>query len=473
MDDLLEVSPSLFFKYAKSPHWIWYDIHGDQSKKEELPELTKKLIEGGVLHEEEYVDNLQKITIDESLSEEEAEQQTLQYMEDGAELIYQGVISYIDGDVKYKGRPDFLKKCEGLSNFGNYFYMPIEIKNSTNCEKPAYKKQLMLYAIILKDIQNFIPPIGKFINKYSEEIACELSEKIKQSTNNTIGEILSILRGKEPPLKISKAALESPWKKVLLNEAIEKSDLSLIYNIRSDVLKGLKQQGISTLDNMAECDIESFPKIKGAGPKTLERIHKQAKSLVNNEIIRISKPDIPEAEIKIYFDIESDPLLGVEYLFGFLIVKPHSVPEFKYFLAETPENEKDMWAEFLAWLNTMSLDNVRIYHYHSYEKTQLNKLSKKYGGSHQLIQFISKLVDLLKTTRDSFIFPVYFYSIKDIAKYLGFSWQHEKAGGAQSVFWYEKWLETKDRTILQDIIDYNEDDVRATEFMHQWLNKHK
>ncbi len=31
MDGLLEISPSLFFKYAKSPHWIWYDLHGEQS----------------------------------------------------------------------------------------------------------------------------------------------------------------------------------------------------------------------------------------------------------------------------------------------------------------------------------------------------------------------------------------------------------------------------------------------------------
>jgi uncharacterized protein len=59
--------------------------------------------------------------------------------------------------------------------------------------------------------------------------------------------------------------------------------------------------------------------------------------------------------------------------------------------------------------------------------------------------------------------------IKDIAKHLDFKWQHQKAGGAQSIFWYEKWLETNDRSVLQDIINYNEDDVKATEFLHTWL----
>ncbi len=75
-----------------------------------------------------------KITVDETISEQDAEKQTLEYMRVGAELIYQGVISYVEGNIKFKGRPDFLKKCEGSSNFGDYYYMPIEIKNSKNCD---------------------------------------------------------------------------------------------------------------------------------------------------------------------------------------------------------------------------------------------------------------------------------------------------------------------------------------------------
>ncbi|AMQ26619.1 TPA: hypothetical protein JBF46_00695 [Legionella pneumophila] len=157
MGGLQEISPSLFFKYAKSPHWIWYDLHGDQSLKAELPELTQKLIEGGMLHEEECVKDLEKITVDEKLSEQGAEEQTLEYMKTGAELIYQGVISYVEGNIKFKGRPDFLKKCEGISNFGDYYYMPIEIKNSIKCDKSEYKKQLMFYALILEKVQGIRP----------------------------------------------------------------------------------------------------------------------------------------------------------------------------------------------------------------------------------------------------------------------------------------------------------------------------
>lgn len=474
MDQLLEISPSMFFQYAKSPHWIWYDVHGDQSKKIALPELTLRLIEGGVLHEEDCVKDMQKVTVDKILSEDEAEKLTLEYMKSGEELIYQGVISCSDGDVKFKGRPDFLKKYSGISNFGNYYYIPVEIKNSMNFDnKPEYKKQLMLYAIILEKIQGYRPSIGGFINKNKQEIPCELTEKILQSTNEAISNILSILRGEEPPLKITKDALGTPWAEVLLDYAEQKSDISLLYNIRADTLQSLNQEGIKTLSNMAKCNIDSLPKIRGASDSTLKRLHLQAKALVNDEIIPLAKPDIPDCHTKIYFDVEYDPLLGVDYLFGLLLSKPDSKPIFKYFLAENPEEESEMWNKFIDWLKNQNFDDVKIYHYSDAEKTRLKILSDKYGSCRELELFVNNLIDLRKITAISFAFPVYFYSIKDIAKYLDFKWQHEKAGGAQSIFWYETWLETDDRNILQDIINYNEDDVNATEFLHKWLTNYK
>lgn len=466
---MVEISPSLFFKHAKSPHWIWYDLFGDPSLQTEMPELTKRLLEDGVLHEEEYVHNLKKVTVDPKISEKEAEQQTLEYMRTGEEMIYQGVISYVDGDVKYKGRPDLLKKCTGISDFGDYYYIPVEIKNSTKCDKAEYKKQLMLYAVILEKVQGTRPAYGEFINKKHEAVTCTLDDKLYEKTLGAIKDILHILRGAEPPLKISSESKQTPWFDALIAEAKEKDDIALLYNVRVDSLMDLRKSGIKTVQDMAACELADLPKINGASGDTLTRAQQQARSLINNEIIKLKDPAVPGAITKIYFDIEGDPLLGVEYLFGLLIAKPNTQPVFKYFLAETPEQEADMWQAFMSWIQSESFDDAKIYHFHSYEKTAITKLSKRYGTCEQLEQFTTNLVDLFKCTVESRIFPVYFYSIKDIAKYLNFKWQHEKAGGAQSIFWYEEWLESNDRSVLQDIIDYNEDDVRATEFLHNWL----
>ena len=71
-------------------------------------------------------------------------------------------------------------------------------------------------------------------------------------------------------------------------------------------------------------------------------------------------------------------------------------------------------------------------------------------------------------------YSLHLYSIKDIAKseFLGFKWRYEKADGSQSIFWYEEWLETGNSEILDDIINYNEDDVRLTEHLYLWLKNH-
>ncbi|MBI4120234.1 MAG: ribonuclease H-like domain-containing protein, partial [Parcubacteria group bacterium] len=81
---------------------------------------------------------------------------------------------------------------------------------------------------------------------------------------------------------------------------------------------------------------------------------------------------------------------------------------------------------------------------------------------------------------ESVVLPLYFYSLKDVARYLGFEWQSEDAGGAESVVWYNDWLASRgpdgqagDQKIMDKIIHYNEDDVQATLFVKEWLEKQK
>jgi uncharacterized protein len=254
-----------------------------------------------------------------------------------------------------------------------------------------------------------------------------------------------------------------------MDEAKFRQDIALLYNVKSAILESLREQGIKTLKDMALVELNNLPEIKGAGAKTLLRAQLQAKALIENKIVPLSHVSVPNSEVKIYFDIEGDPFLKVEYLFGFWVVDGKNLPYFKYFLAEQPADEEKMWNNFLSWLEDSSFSNYKVYHYHNYERTHVNKLIERYGSAPKLDGFMTNFVDLAEIVKETVIFPIYFYSIKDIAKYLKFKWQHQKAGGAQSIFWYEKWLETNDKEVLQDIINYNEDDVKATEFLHTWL----
>jgi predicted RecB family nuclease len=58
--------------------------------------------------------------------------------------------------------------------------------------------------------------------------------------------------------------------------------------------------------------------------------------------------------------------------------------------------------------------------------------------------------------------PTIDHSIKTLAKHLGFRWRDTHPSGAASIEWFDRWVRTRDRAIKQRILEYNEDDCRAT-----------
>ena len=79
------------------------------------------------------------------------------------------------------------------------------------------------------------------------------------------------------------------------------------------------------------------------------------------------------------------------------------------------------------------------------------------------------MVDLNEVVKDCIVFPLYFYGIKDIGKYIGFERDGKITGGGESVAFYEEWLSKGNRKRLNDILIYNEEDVVATRYLKDWL----
>lgn len=65
--------------------------------------------------------------------------------------------------------------------------------------------------------------------------------------------------------------------------------------------------------------------------------------------------------------------------------------------------------------------------------------------------------------------PTFSYGLKQIAKLVGFKWRDEDPSGANSIVWYNQYLETKDEPILKRILEYNEDDCKATRAVKQYF----
>jgi uncharacterized protein len=380
----------------------------------------------------------------------------------------------------YVGKPDLLERRDGTagSHFGAYHYVPIEIKSAEKVSD-AHKYQLYCYGELLEAVQGHRPVEGYVLNRSGLRIGFALREFDDQFAQAVL-DIKQTLGGHPPPPHVASSCKQSPWFKQCLAFAEEQDDIALLYNVKKKIVQILRGLGVNTVHKAAEIDpdyIMKSARLAGDGSdkllkrSLLDRIILQARALIEQRHFVRKKIDLPEAPTEIFFDIEGDPLQQAEYLFGFL-VRRGKEESYEFQLAEKPAQEAEMWAEFLSWVNALEGDYV-VYHYGTYELSRLILLEQRHGVSAAQVKalntFRDRLVDLNEIVKDSVVLPLYFYSIKDIGKYVGFVREGEISGGGESVAFYEDWLNHGDRAKLDAIIQYNREDVIGTRYLKDWL----
>ena len=461
-----------FYKFFQCPHWIWYDIYGDQTKRGTIPPLIEMINRSGLKHPEKVLGSRKFEQIKPELLQDldEAFLATIDLMRQGKN-IYHGVLM----DENWVGMPDLLEARpveKGMkSNLGDHYYVVYDIRNSQEM-RDEYKFQLVFYSLILERIQGVLPHDAYIINADGEERSFMVDDFLDYF-HLTRERIERVLAGEKPPPFLKSGCKHSPWYSLCVEETRGCEDISLIYRLSQNDQRRFYEMGIRTVKDLAEADLDNLRLRMEDWPfDKILRFYNQAQVLMSGEPRILKRGEFPEVKTEIYFDIESDPTENIDYLLGFLIKTGKGKPEYKYFLAQDKKDEERTWREFLDFLE--SLDDFVIYHYSYYEREVFRRLANKYGISMALEdKFKNNTIDLHWKFLEVAVLPIYFYSLKDVAKYLGFKWQAEDAGGAESVVWYNDWLKTKDQKIMDKIIAYNEDDVRATLFLKDWLEKQK
>lgn len=455
-----------FYRYLKCPNWVYWDLFGDPKEKGDVPEMIKRLRDEGVLHEKDVVAKLGPF--EELPSEGPPEKlfaATLEAMRRGVPLIYQGTL--MDND--WVGRPDLLRRVEGPSDLGAWSYEAVDIKSSREISEPQ-SYQLVFYALLLKRAQGTKPETLRIINVDGEERVMPIDEA-EPGFFELLDRILAIRAGEKPEALFTSGCKESPWYESCKREAEARDDISLIYKIYKSEARRLKEAGYLTLASLAEAEPSALRgAVTGISDQRLERLRLQAVSLRERRIIRLDEPRLPESRVELFFDIESDPMQGVEYLHGILL-REGGEERYEAFIAETPEpkDEGRAWTAFCDFIEKHA--GAPIYHYGWYELDAVRRLSNRYGISRKAAQALDhgNMIDLVKVVQRCAVFPLYFLSLKDVAKHLGFSWRASDASGANSVLWFQDWQAKGDLSLRSKIIDYNEDDVRATAFLKDWL----
>lgn len=481
------ITASNLYDYTQCPRRVALDLFGDESRRDPINPFIRLLWERGSLFELKTINGTSQPFLDLSDLEDAAkEAATLEAMKRGEPLIYNGRISA----GRLVGIPDLLRRNgEG--------YVPGDIKAGNAEETPSddeddgkpkkhYAVQLAIYVDILEQLGLSAGRCGFIWDVRGREVMYDLNSARGPKTPNTMwaeyeivrDETAAILDGLSEPLGAHASSCKlCHWYTNCTEELKSSDDLTLIPQLGRS-LRDTMIGKVASVALFAGSDVETFitgknkTVFKGILEERLRKFHRRAFLLTTQDAKPILTGPIrfPAPNMELFFDIEVDPMRDLCYLHGIVerTAGDNSTEKFVYFFAdaETADAERAAFAAALDYFR--SKPHASIYYYSKYERTIYRKLQQKYSDVCSADE-IERLFDPTKTIDLYFDvvtkvteWPTHDQSLKTLAKFLGFKWRDTHPSGAASIEWFDRWCNERSPEVRQRILDYNEDDCRAT-----------
>ncbi|WP_059015780.1 TM0106 family RecB-like putative nuclease [Mycobacterium sp. M26] len=274
---------------------------------------------------------------------------------------------------------------------------------------------------------------------------------------------------------------------------------SLIYiaGIRQKDISALRGVGIVTLTGLAE----THGPVEGLQPERVVRLRGQA-------ALQVAARDLPDAPPPyamiepgddddwghgletlpqpdagdVFLDFEGHPFwradAGLFFLFGLLEKDSEGNWEYRQWWAHDLGQEAEAVRNLIDYLSKRrdSFPGMHIYHYNHTERSSLQKMAESHGvGELTLAELIDTgaFVDLLSVARNSIQAGTESYGLKHLERLTDFERQHDIDKGAGAVVRYGHYMSSPNQADLDAIALYNQDDVRATMALRDWLIEHR
>lgn len=480
------ITAAQLYDHVSCPRRVDLDLHGDPGGRAELSAFVRMLWERGSAHEAGVAAGLPNGTVRlAGLPGHERAILTAEAMAAGANLIHGGRIEADD----LLGDPDLLVR----SGTG---YLPADIKSGRAEEgggdedgdgrpKAHYAVQVALYSDVLQRLGRSAGRTAEIWDVTGRRVTYDLDAARGPRTPTSWWDLYVATRDAVRAIAAdpnsTRGALSAAcglchWRAVCTAQLENADDLTLIPGLGRAAREGMAGT-LSTVAELAACDPEGFingarTAFSGVGPDRLRTFHARARLLSTPGATAYLKTpvELPVTDEEIFFDIEADPMRDVVYLHGF-VHRTNRDPASERFFAftadePTPDAERAAFAASMAHL--AAHPDATVYYYSKYERTAYRKLRRRYPDvcreeDVEALFTSPRSIDLYcDVVTKATEWPTRSHSIKVLAKHLGFAWRDTDPSGAASIEWYNRFVETGDRAVLQRIVDYNEDDCLAT-----------
>ena len=392
----------------------------------------------------------------------------------GPEVVFQG--AFLLGN--WGGWSDFLERVDRPSALSAFSFEVADTKLKRRSH-PKHVLQLVLYSDLLTEIQGVAPEFAHVELGDGTRATLRLAD-FAAYARMARARLEGFVAAPTPtrPIPCADCSLcrwadhcDSVWQ--------AEDSLFNVANISRGQVKKLEAAGIATMEAVANLD---HP-VRGVAENTRLRLTTQARLQHARKTgepafgLRPAEPGkgfdlLPQPQPgDIFYDIEGDPHFegGLEYLHGVWFDGA-----FHAFWGHDHAAEAQALSELLAFFRDR-LDAhpaARIYHYAAYEITALRRLTTKYGIGEAFLDRLlreRRFVDLFAVVRGGLIGSEANYSIKSMEAFYGRKRDGEVKTAGGSVVAYERWRETGDQQILDEIQDYNRVDCTSTEELRDWL----
>lgn len=460
------------------------------------------LREKGLSHESAYLDHLRLdglmvVLMDESQLDMKA---TLEAMKGGADAISQAWLEY----GSWRGRADVLLRVPGKSRLGDYHYIVVDTKLSTNT-KAGTILQLCVYTDLISNFQgrrpdtmrvvtpgtHFLPEIYRVdhFEAYYLEVKTNLEKAIEEG-NITY------------PEPCDYCHICDWWQHC--DKRLHTDDhISLVANITRGQRSELQRMfGIETLTELGREFLPPGKPVRGSRDG-LEKVQHQAQvqlkdresempyfemlnPLEGKGLYQLPEPDVGD----VFFDLEGDPFSGdspvgsatsLEYLWGWVTLDDRGNPQYHHTWANNAAEERRSFEAFLDEMISIRIQHphMHIYHYAPYEPGAIKRLMGRCASREKEVDELLRagvFVDLYLITRQAIRAGVESYSIKELERFFGYVRQVDLCQVGRPKRTLEALLQAgcgieAPEEVREIVRVYNEDDCTSTWRLQNWLEE--
>jgi len=513
------LTPSKITAWLDCAHFLTLRHEVDSGVREPAPnmfgEMAQMLMEKGLDHEQAVLERYRSAGRDVfEVPDREQHESFAQWvarvggvLNGGHDVIFQ--MPFVHDGIR--GIADFLERVVDVN--GNVTYEPVDAKLARNAAKPGHVLQLCFYAEAIA-AQTGRAPEHVHIELGSGERETIRVDDVLAYWRRLRGQLAALVAG--PSMEQTKPepcdhcgfcefeqVCDADWRAAdsLVHVAgVRRTDRALLEADGVDTIAGLAvlDREVTELDavrvvrmvrqaslqvqarNAPDDDPPPFELLETSTPTAADLVVGDVEP-VEPELTGFAALPAPD-DGDVFLDYEGHPFwkpdIGLFFLFGFIERDDAGGWGFKAFWAHDQAAEAKATQDLVDYLaeRRRRFPNMHVYHYNHTERSSLVRLATDYGvAERQLERLIDTglFVDLFPMVTGAMQVGVESYGLKHIEQLTDYKRSHDIDQGAGAVVEYEHWMKDQDQTRLDRIARYNEDDVRATMAVRDWLVDHR